>query len=62
MSGSKIGVTELYRIVWRAAIELLKRILGSLELKGKSSATLLVAFALPLNHILNVSTYFLSYP
>ena len=61
-SGSKIGVTELRWTVRRTAIELLKRILGSLELKWKSSATSLVAFALPPNQINNVSTYFLSYP
>ena len=62
MSGSKIGVTELHRTIRRAVIELLKRILGLLEPKGKSSATLLVAFALPPNHINNISAYFLSYP
>ena len=61
-SGLKIGVTELRRTVRRAAIELLKRILGSLEPKGESSATSLVAFASPLNHSNNVSTFFLSYP
>ena len=33
-SGLKIGVTELRRTVQKAVIELLKRILGSLELKG----------------------------
>ena len=62
MSGLKIGVTELHRTVRRATIELSKRILGSLEPKGESSATLLVAFTLPPNHTNNVSTYFLSYP
>ena len=61
MSGSKIGVTELCRTIRRAIIELLKRILGLLEPKGTSSATSLVAFTLPPNHILNVSTYFFSY-
>ena len=61
-SGSRIGVTELRRTIRRAAIELSKRILGSLEPKGKSSATSLVAFALLPNHTNNVSTYFLSYP
>ena len=60
-SGSKIGVTELCRTVRKATIDLLKRILGLLEPKGESSATSLVAFALPPNHINNVSTYFLSY-
>ena len=60
-SGLKIGVTELCRTVRRATIELLKRILGSLEPKWKSSATSLVAFALPPNQTINVSIYFLSY-
>ena len=60
-SGSKIGVAELRWTVRRAAIELSKRILGLLEPKGKSSATLLVAFALLPNHTNNVSTFFLSY-
>ena len=61
-SGLKIGVTELHRTIRRAAIELLKRILGSLEPKGESLATSLVTFALPPNYPTNVSTYFLSYP
>ena len=46
MSGSKIGVMELCWTVRRTTIVLLKRILGSLELKGKSSATSLSCFCL----------------
>ena len=60
-SGSKIGVTDLRRTVRGAVIELSKRILGLLEPKRESSATSLVAFTLPSDHINNVSTFFLSY-
>ena len=53
-SGLKIGVTELCWSIRRPAIELVEGILGLLELKWKSPATLLVTFALLPNHTNNV--------